>query len=201
MVQDYRRHLMWQHGGNTDGMTAAVGMLPEQKFGVVVLSNMASASLPGILMRYIFDRQLNAPMRDLSGEALARSLVQRRRADSTEAAQQAQRKGGGTPPLPLTAYVGTYADSLYGEATVAIEQGRLVLRRGEWHGPLEYWNATNFRWTILPSSPTGPMFIKFDVSPDDRVTGLYFGLPGDQTLLGRKGPTGGRGGRGGPGSR
>ena len=42
------------------------------------------------------------------------------------------------PPLPLTAYVGTYADSLYGEATVSIKDGQLELVRGDWHAPLEY---------------------------------------------------------------
>src|SRR5439155_21607928 len=198
MVEDYWHQLMWQHGGNTDGMTAAVGMLPEQKLGVAVLSSMASAQLPALIMHYIFDRQLNAPVRDLSGEAYTRSLAQRRRADSVEKAQASQRVAGGQPPLPLSAYAGTYADSLYGEIVVSVEGNRLELKRGDWHGPLEYWNATNFRWTILPSAPTAPMIIKFDVAADNRVTGLYFGLAGDQTLLGRKG-TGGRGGRGGRG--
>jgi hypothetical protein len=41
------------------------------------------------------------------------------------------------------------------------------------------------------------MFIKFDVAPDNSVTGLYFGLAGDVTLMSKKG--GGRGGRGGRG--
>jgi CubicO group peptidase (beta-lactamase class C family) len=196
MVEDYHRQLMWQHGGNTDGMTTAVGMLPEHRFGVVVLSNMNGSPLPALLMHYIFDRQLGLPVRDLSAEAYARSAVQRRRADSVAAAQMAQRSHSG-PPAPLSAFVGTYADSLYGEATVALVNGTLELTHGLWHGPLEYWNANNFRWTILPSSPTGPMFIKFEVSPEGRVTGLYYGLGADATLLGRKETGGGRGrGRG-----
>lgn len=185
MVQDYRRHLMWQHGGNTDGMTTAVGMLPEEKFGVVVLSNMAGAQLPGLLMRYLFDRQLGVPIRDLSAEAYARFLEQRRRADSVATAQAAQRDPRGQPPLPLTAYAGTYTDSLYGPVIVAVENGRLELRRGEWYGPLEYWNATNFRWTIRPSAPLPNLFIKFEITPENKVSGLYFGLGDDMTFLGR----------------
>ena len=146
-------------------------------------------------MHYIFDRQIKAPMRDLSADALARVIAQRNRADSSTVVQAGERRGG-DPSTPLSAFVGTYADSLYGEATVSLEQGHLELKRGEWHGPLEYWNATNFRWTILPSSPTGPMYSKFEVGPDNKVTGMYFVLAGDQTLLGRKGASGGRG-RGG----
>ena len=196
-IEDYRSQLVWQHGGNTPGMTAAVGMMPEKKFGVVVLSNMQSAQLPDLLRRYIFDRQLGAPMRDLAGEAVARGLTQRRMSDSAEKAQAAQHPANALPPLPLTAYAGTYTDSLYGDVLVSVKDGYLELERGDWRAPLQYWNATNFRWSVL-GSPAGPMNIKFEVSPDNTVTGLYFGLAGDATLLAKRGAgRGGRGGRGG----
>ena len=38
------------------------------------------------------------------------------------------------------------------------------------------------------------MFIKFEVSPEGRVTGMYYGLGADATLLGRKETGRGRGG-------
>jgi CubicO group peptidase (beta-lactamase class C family) len=199
MVEDYRNALVWQHGGNTPGMTTAVGMLPEKKFGVVVLSNMQSAALPDLLRQYIFDRELGAPMRDLSAEALTRTLAQRKRADSLEKVQQAGHPADLPSPIPAQAFVGTYADSLYGDAVVSIKDGKLFLVRGDWSGALQYWNATNFRWLIPPGSPTGPMTIKFDVSADNTVTGLWFGIGGDVTLLSKKGGRGGgrAGGRGG----
>ena len=198
IIEDYRNHLMWQHGGNTIGSTAAVGMLPEDKLGVVVLSNMAGAQLPAILMHYIFDRQIGAPMRDLSAEAYARVIAQRRRADSAEVAQAAAGRHG-APPVELSAFAGAYADSLYGDATVTVENNHLVLKRGEWQGPLEFVNALNFTWKLPGVSPLPSMPIKFEVSPDGKVTGMYFGLGSDATLLGRKSVGGGRGGRrGGP---
>jgi hypothetical protein len=148
-------------------------------------------------MHYIFDRALGLPMKDLSAEAYDRYLLQRRRADSAATAQAVEHPKDAKPPLPLNAFVGTYADSLYGEATVSIVEGQLELHRGDWQGLLQYWNANNFRWVLPPGSPTGPMNIKFEISPDNTVTGLWFGIGGDLTLLGRKG--GGRGGRGGRG--
>jgi hypothetical protein len=196
-VQDYRGQLMWTHTGGTDGQSAVVGMLPDQKFGVVILTNVASGSVHPLIMRWIFDRQLNAPLRDLVGEARARTLAQRNRGDSTAAAQPAARKAAGQPPLAPSAYAGVYVDSLYGEATVTVESGKIVLRRGEWVGPLEYWNGTNFRWTV-PNNPVGqPQYIKFDVSADDRVAGLYFGSGAEQALLRRRGASGRAGGPGG----
>ena len=186
-VQDYRGQLLWQHSGGTDGMSAIVGMLPEQNFGVVVLSNMYGSSLPNLLMRWVFDRQLNAPLRDLAGEARARTLAQRARADSVARVEGASRdRPAGPPPLPLTAYAGTYEDETYGEVAVTLEGNVLMMRRGEWYGPLEYWNGTNFRWTV-PHQPVGqPRYIKFDVSADDRVTGLFFGSGEFTSLLRRR---------------
>jgi hypothetical protein len=166
-------------------MTTAMGLLPSQKLGVVVLSNMQGAALPGLIMNYIFDRQLKAPMRDLSAEALARVANQRRRADSMAKSQLAQ-KSSGPPPLPLSAYVGEYADSIYGDATVAHVDGHLTMTRGSWSAPLEYWNGNNFRWGRLPSATVTSMFVKFDVSPEGRVTTVSYGLGADSAHFGRK---------------
>ncbi|MEO8336848.1 MAG: serine hydrolase, partial [bacterium] len=192
IVQDYRHELAWQHGGNTPGMTTAMGMLPERKLGVVVLANMDHTPLADALMRYIFDRHLGAPVRDYAGEASARAAAQRR-PDSTPA------HTSGPPPLPLAAYVGTFTDSLYGEATVSLQNGRLEFTRGLAHGPLEYWNANNFRWLSNAAIPAVSAYIKFDVGPDDKVTGVYYGLPPDISLLTRRAPSS-RGGRAGGGS-
>lgn len=196
MVQDYRRALEWTHDGNTEGSTASVALLPEYRFGVVVLSNTYGSELPSVLARYVMDRQLGAPVRDLSAEALARAQRDRRTADSTAKAQESQRAANAQPPFPLPLYVGTFVDSLYGEAVVSLADGRLQLRRGDWSGSLEYWNGNTFRWKITGGSIIGLPFIKFDASPDKRVTGMFFGL-GDINLMVRKATASGGGSRGG----
>ncbi|MEP6620246.1 MAG: serine hydrolase [bacterium] len=188
MVEDYRHELMWEHGGNTPGMTAAVGMLPERRFGVVVLSNMDHTQLPAMLMRYLFDRHLGAPMRDHVAEASARVMAQRR-PDTTAAHVPS------APALALSAYVGTYADSLYGGATVTLRDGHLEYAHGLERGPLENWNANTFRWRSNGSIPAATQYVKFDVSPDNVVTGVYFGLAPDVGFLVRVTPRAGRGSR------
>ena len=195
-VQDYRGTLMVQHGGNTDGFTTAMGILPQQKFGVVVLSNMAGAQLPDILMKWIFERQLKAPNRDISGDALARIATARRRADSLEKVQQAGRPSPGAPPLALDAYTGSYADSLYGEGTITLENGKLMFARGEWKAPLEHVGYGNFRWGPLPSAVLPQLPIKFDITADGKVTGLSFNVGADVIPMTKRQPPreGGRGG-------
>jgi CubicO group peptidase (beta-lactamase class C family) len=192
-VEDYHGSLVWQHGGNTPGMTAAVGMLPGKKVGVAVLSNIAGAALPGLIQRYVFDRALGLPVKDVSGEAYARYAVQRKRADSLEKAQAAARKDA-KPPVPLESFAGTYADSLYGDAVVSLKDGRLEMKHGSWSAELQYWNANNFKWLLPPGTPTGQMWVKFDIQPDNTVSGLYFGLGGDAALLTKRVTRGARGG-------
>ncbi len=189
-IGDYHHELMWDHGGNTPGMTAAMGMLPEKKIGVIVLANMDHTQLPGIVMHYVFDRHLGLP----EVEARARNPQQRPPADSNPPHVTLPL------PLPMSAYVGTYTDSLYGDATVSIENGHLQFQRGMASGPLEYWNANNFHWTNNGSIRSLITNIKFEVTPDNKVTGVYYGTPPDISLLGRKVVGGGRGGRGGRGA-
>ena len=137
-------------------------------------------------MRYLFDRQIGAPMRDLSAEALTRVAAQRRRTDSTERVQASLRVAGAKPPMPLSAYAGTYVDSLYGEAVVTLEGERLSMRRGAWTAPLEFWNGSNFRWGTLPSAAVTSLFVKFDPTPDGKINTMMFALGADTALFNRK---------------
>ena len=101
----------------------------------------------------------------------------------------------GALPVELSAFAGAYADSLYGEATVTLDGDHLVMKRGDWQGTLEFANALNFTWKLPPGTPVPSLPIRFEASPDGKVTGMYFGLGSDATLLGRKSAGGGRGGR------
>lgn len=96
--------------------------------------------------------------------------------------------------MALDAYTGTYVDSLYGEATILLRDGRLVLERGDWSGPLDYLSGENFTWTIVPASIIPRLPIKFDVGPDGAVQALSLGIFGDVRSL-RRPVAGGRGGR------
>jgi hypothetical protein len=68
--RNYRGKVLVHHGGNVDGFTALVAMMPEERFGVVLLTNMNGTGLPNALMLKLFDLQLKAPAKDWSGEGL-----------------------------------------------------------------------------------------------------------------------------------
>jgi hypothetical protein len=159
IVEDYRKELVWQHGGNHRRHDHGHGCDAGAEVRRRRAEQHAQRQLPAQLMRYIFDRQLNAPATRPGRDMLARAQRQRRTLAQSCKLVRVQPENR---QCLSSAFVGTYADSMYGEATVSMKDGRLELVRGEWRGPLEYWNATNFRWTVLPSSPTGPMYMKFE---------------------------------------
>ncbi|MCC6927654.1 MAG: serine hydrolase [Gemmatimonadaceae bacterium] len=157
-LEDYRGRFVVHHGGNVDGFTALVAMMPEEKFGVVFLTNMNGTGLPNALMHKVFDLQLKAPAKDWSGEALKRLEAQRARARQMQARQESQRVANTRPTLPLSAYAGTYVDSLYGDVVVKEENGKLQLTFGpNWRGEMEHYQYDAFRvkfdTPVLPVVP------------------------------------------------
>lgn len=157
-LQDYRGKLMVHHGGNIDGFSALVAMMPEERTGIVLLTNMNGTPLPMLLAMKIFDQQLNAPARDWSGDAFKRAEGQRARAAQAQQRAVAARVPNTKPSLPLSAYAGTYADSLYGELSIREEAGKLQLAFGPtWNGTLEHWHFDSFRvkfdTPVLPAVP------------------------------------------------
>lgn len=58
-VQSYRGHKMIFHPGNLQGFTSFVSFLPDQKLGIVVLSQVDQSRLPVVLTYEIYDRLLD----------------------------------------------------------------------------------------------------------------------------------------------
>ena len=168
-LQDYRGKLVVQHGGNIDGMTALVGMLPEEQLGVVVLSNMNGSALPSAILHTIFDRYLGSSGKDWSAILLAGEQGRRRQATEAAARVVAQRIPGTRPSLPLARYAGTYVDSMYGEVVVREQGGGLAIAMGPaFDGTLEHWHLDTFRATWRDPF-IGPTFVTFVVDQTARV--------------------------------
>jgi hypothetical protein len=60
-LNDYKGHIAVHHGGNIDGMSSLVAMLPDEKTGAVILTNMNGSLLPFVMAHRIFDDQLHLP--------------------------------------------------------------------------------------------------------------------------------------------
>ena len=181
-VQDYRGKLVVQHGGNVDGFTALVAMLPEEKLGIVILTNMNGTGLPTAVMNKLFDLHLKAPARDWSGDLHARTQAAQARAKTAQQRLEASRVPNTKPSLPLAAYAGTYTDSLYGDLVVREQDGKLALTFGPiWKGVLEHWHFDTFR-TRFETPVLGAIPVTFRLNAAGKVDEMVLDMAGVVTF-------------------
>ena len=173
-LQDYRGRELDQHGGNIDGMSAMVAIMPEEKIGMVILTNANGSPVPTIALYRVLDALLNEPPRDWSAEFRKAYEKGRAQAKETQQKQLAERTMGTKPSLPLDRYAGVYADSMYGDVTVTDDNGTLRAKYGTaFDGTLEHWHYDTFRakWN---SRPLGKAFVTFALGADGKVKSLDF---------------------------
>lgn len=168
-VMDYRDREILTHAGNLSGMAAMVGLLPEERTGVVVLTNLEGNALRESIMYKVFDMALGAPPRDWSKV----SLTEQASLDSIDAKtkrdQDARRVMGTQPSLPLSRYAGVYADSLYGTVAVRQENDHLVLDFApNMVGDLEHWHYDTFRVTWRDHRD-GTNLVTFSLDMDGKI--------------------------------
>jgi CubicO group peptidase (beta-lactamase class C family) len=122
-MHNYHGRKVVQHTGLVNYTRTQVGMIPEEGIGYVAFANLTTAPLPTAVMYRVFDLLLEEPVRDWSGEYLARS-----QAGGGGGSSNNGRVQGTSPSLALDAYAGTYSHNLFGDVEVAYENGGLVLR-------------------------------------------------------------------------
>ena len=151
-MRDYRGRKVVEHGGNVDGMSAQVGMIPEEKLGIVILTNRDNSPLPEALMYYVFDAYLGGPGVDLNAEYLKLVAEGEKQKAAQLKAFEEKRTANTKPSAALEKYAGTYSNDLYGEAQVSHEGGNLRLRFNPGvEGHLEHWQDDTF--LIVWSNP------------------------------------------------
>ena len=170
LLQDYRGEFVALHTGSIEGRSAIVGLIPDRRLGVAIFTNLDHSELRHALLYTVFDRFIgpSTPVHDWSAEMRA---VYKRIADSTRAVRQAEegkRIAGTRPTLPLDRYTGTYADSLYGTATIGMSSGQLTFQAGNMKGQMEPWQYDVFR--ITWADPFwDPSYVSFVIDPDGTV--------------------------------
>lgn len=171
-LQDYRGREVVQHGGNIDGMSALVALMPEERVGLVVLTNANGSPLPSALMYAAFDRFLGATGTDWVENVKQRVQDAGKTAKDAQKSIESQRVAGTSPSLALERYAGTFADSMYGDAVVTMENGHLVARVGApIVADLEHWHYNTFR-AVARDRALGKLFVNFALGTDGKVASM-----------------------------
>lgn len=168
-LSDYRGRKLVEHGGSIDGMRALVAMLPEEKMGVVILTNLSGTILSVPLSYRIFDAYLGSQPRDWSAEMLKTINTLQEQSKAAAAKIEAERVKDTKPSLALEKYAGDYQNEMYGDVKIATENGKLILQRGPYFtGDLEHWHYDTFRVTWRDRQ-AGKGFVSFRLSSRGKV--------------------------------
>lgn len=182
-LSDYRGKFRAGHTGGYSGMVSAVALLPEEKLGVVVLTN-GMKPVYSALVNYTLDAFLKATPRDWSKENLERysKHVQN---DSRIQDRIKSRVQGTKPSLPLKNYTGEYETPVYGTITVTEEAQKMKIRfqhtpdltatLTHWH--YDTWKMEWDRPEVIAWFTFGT--VKFETDNNGKVTGISFDVPND----------------------
>jgi CubicO group peptidase (beta-lactamase class C family) len=163
-VVDYRGRKMVRHGG---AWGAWIAMIPDEKLGVVVLSNLDLNGLAGMLMYDLFDAYLVGPEVAWDKSKWTAWLEHEgpgyayRPRDEAKSQLEKTRLRETKPSRPLNAYGGTYQSTLYGPLVVRHDAGRLALTFGDITTELTHWQGESF-YVRSPTRLTFDWLLTFD---------------------------------------
>ena len=160
-IEPYRGYTLIHHGGDVEGHSLIIGFVPQEKIGVVILTNIAMLPLRDVLLYESIDRALNLPDRDWNKkfhEMFDPIIVGEAKAKQTAVEE---RIGDAPSTHPLETFIGNYeadgypdfAIKLNGDSLQACTVGSLgwsELRHYhynvfEWHlADLDVWVKVHF---------------------------------------------------------
>lgn len=138
----YRNLSVVEHGGNIDGFSALVFMVPEKQFGMVVLCNQNGSMLPTMLARYAVDMVYGLEPVDWNAR------MNKKDADGADGDQKdtkPKRVAGTHPSRALESFVGEFEHPAFGKVVVTETGGALHMKFNNIDLPLEHWHYDVFR--------------------------------------------------------
>ena len=173
-LDDYGGRLVCTHTGGVDGMAALASFLPEERFGLVILSNRIPHFANETIYRTVLDGLLGFHDRDWRTVFLEEFHKDAQRAAENRKKLEQARPLGTRPSLPLSAYAGKYTNPIYGALTISLEEDRLVIdldAHPQARSTLEHWHTDTFfcRWTF---SSLDESFIPFRIGLHGQVESL-----------------------------
>lgn len=115
------------HGGGMPGMISDVTIVPEEKLGLVILSNLETGMVNAI-RNYVIDIMMNVEPKDYNKTSLE-SFKRRIENWEKENKRREEVKVKDTnPSLPLEKYCGIYEDKMYGKAEISLRDRKLFMQ-------------------------------------------------------------------------
>ncbi len=131
----YRGHFAILHGGNIDGFSSVLLILPKEQIGIVVLCNNHFSPFPPILTALLMDKLLGLPPIDWIGKYKAITENQVKEVPQKPIVTKLSH--------PISDYQGTYTNPGYGTLGIKLENNKLIATLNHMSMPLNhlYYNV------------------------------------------------------------
>ena len=117
-LSDYHGNMVATHGGGYDGMYSYQMLVPDQKLGIMVLTNtMKGIAWP--IAQWTVDRYLNLEVKDYSKERLEASKENKDQANEIDNRLEKRNKRI-APTLEKSAYAGTFYSGMHGTVMITL---------------------------------------------------------------------------------
>lgn len=178
-VFDYLGRKIVSHSGGYDGMISYTCLVPEERFGFVILTN-KNSSLFNPLVYKTLDMFLGGKNTDWSSMMLDDNKKHTEMEKKNSIEEEHKRVKDSSPTLALKEYAGLYGGDLYGNAQVTIENGELKLifaPAPQFNAILKHWQYDTFsiQFAEFPSLPKGK--VSFVINAQGKVEAMRVDVP------------------------
>ncbi|HEY0678081.1 MAG TPA: serine hydrolase [Chitinophagaceae bacterium] len=127
MLNDYNGKRVISHTGGVNGFVTSVTLIPEEKLGIIVLTNSDHNGLYEAVKSEIMDAYLNLPYRNYSNIYLTSTKQQRLQSANNWKKKFDTVAMHKNTTLPLSAYAGDYTHDVYGAIKITSKTDHLDL--------------------------------------------------------------------------
>lgn len=172
-INDRVGKLFYSHAGGIDGYLSIVMIVPEEKLGIVVLTNTDQNKFFQNLAKEVLDAFLGLPYQGYSYKSLKSYKANRVKTDSLLDSLRNVVVMNNKPSISLLQYTGKYNNDVYGDIEVRLEKGKLNIyfsNHPDLVGKLDHIQNDNF--LCVYSNPSmGIVEIPFKIE-NGKVMGL-----------------------------
>ena len=147
-LRDYQGRKLVGHTGGVAGFVSRVMLVPEEKLGVVILTNAEEDAAFDAILFHVLDSYFASGDTDWIGVLHDAEESSQKEAKEELKKQAAGRASNSKPSLALEKYAGKYEDAWYGPANLRMENGKLVFSLEHTPtavGELEHWQYDTFK--------------------------------------------------------
>lgn len=127
-LEEYAGRKIVAHTGGVNGFVTSVCLIPEEKLGIIVLTNTDANNFYEALRNEIQDAYLGLPYRNYSKVFLSYQQQDEKEKEKQHKAISDSIAMKPATALPLAAYAGEYLHDVYGKMNIKTEDGKLIMR-------------------------------------------------------------------------